>query len=95
MALFILSIVGLLATAALLWCLAGFSRALKEKPEIIGLLVRVHNHESTSKRRKQMIIPFPDAGSLPRRSSAVRLQKYGSSNPLIVELFEMRGPRAS
>ena len=96
MALFILSIVGLLATAALLWCLAGFSRALKEKPEIIGLLVRVHNNDaSTAKRRKQMTIPFPDPGSLPRRSGAVRLQKYGSSNPLIVELFEMRGPRAS
>jgi hypothetical protein len=94
MALFILSILGLLATAALLWCLAGFSRALKEKPEIIGLLVRVHHNDAGPiKQGKQMIIPFPDPRL--RQASTLRFQKYGSSNSLVVELFEMRGPRAS
>jgi hypothetical protein len=85
MALFILSIVGLLAPAALLWCLAGFTRALKEKPKIIGLLIRVENNDtSTTRRREQRTIPFPDRGSLPQQARAARFQKYSALNLLIL-----------
>lgn len=52
MALFILSIVGLLATAALIWCLLGFSRALKEKPKVISLLVRMEINDANMRQRK-------------------------------------------
>ena len=48
MALFIFSLVGLLASAALLWCLAGFTRALKERPKIIGLMIRVENNDAST-----------------------------------------------
>jgi hypothetical protein len=85
MALFILSIVSLLATAALLWCFAGFSRALKEKPRLVGLLIRMENNDmSTTRRREQRIIPFPDRGSLPQEARAARFQKYSSLNLLIL-----------
>jgi hypothetical protein len=94
MALFILSIFGLLATAALIWCLMGFSRALKEKQEMIGLLVRLRNNSArTTTRRKKVIIPFPDPRL--RQTGAVRSLKRDSLNPLIVELLEMRKPHAS
>jgi hypothetical protein len=78
MALFILSIIGLLATAALLWCLVGFSRALKEKPKVIGLLVRPENNDtSTTRRRKQTVIVFPVHLSLLQRTRAARFQQHG------------------
>ena len=85
MALFILSIVGLLATAALLWCLAGFSRALKEKPRLVGLLIRVENNETNSRRqRKPTIVLFPDRLPVAQQSSDARFRKYGSLNLLIL-----------
>jgi hypothetical protein len=85
MALFILCIVGLLAPAALLWCLAGFTRALKEKPKMIGLLIRVENSDtSTTRRREQRTIPFPDRGSLPQEARAARFQKYSPLKLLIL-----------
>ena len=85
MALFILSIIGLLATAALLWCLAGFSRALKEKPRIIGLLIRVENNDTnTTRQRKQMIIALPDRLPVAHQGSAARFRKYGSLNLVIL-----------
>ncbi|HZE70501.1 MAG TPA: hypothetical protein VE135_13375 [Pyrinomonadaceae bacterium] len=85
MALFILSIVGLLATAALLWCLTGFSRALKEKPKLVGLLIRMENNDTNSRRqRKPTIIAFPDRLSMPQQSSVARFRKYGSWSLLIL-----------
>jgi hypothetical protein len=85
MALFILSIVGLLATAALLWCLAGFSRALKEKPKLVGLLIRVENNEtSLGRQRKQAIIAFPDRLPVAQQASFARFRKFGSGNLLIL-----------
>ena len=85
MALFILSIVGLLATAALLWCLAGFSRALKEKPRIVGLLIQVENNDtSTTRQRKQMVIAFPDRPPVAQQASVARFRKFGSLNLLIL-----------
>jgi hypothetical protein len=84
-ALLSLSIIGLLAVAVLLWCLAGFSRALNEKPKVIGLLVRVENSDaSTTKRRKPIIIPFPDHPSPPQRASSTRFRRYNSLNLLIL-----------
>jgi hypothetical protein len=84
-ALFILSIVGLLATAALLWCLAGFTQALKQKPKIIGLLLRVKNNDiSPTRQRKQTIIAFPDRLSLRQQASVARFRKFGSLNLLIL-----------
>jgi hypothetical protein len=82
MALFILSIVGLLATAALLWCLAGFSRALKEKRKIIGLLMRVEMNDASMRQRKAMAIAFP--GHLPQQTGTARVRKYRSLGLLIV-----------
>jgi hypothetical protein len=80
-----LSIIGLLAVAALLWCLAGFSRALKEQPRVVGLLVRVRNSDtSTTKRRKPIIIPFPNHPSLPQRAGSTRFRRYNSLNLLIL-----------
>jgi hypothetical protein len=85
MALFILSIVGLLATAALLWCLVGFTRALKQKPKIIGLLLRVENNDtSTTRQRKQTIVAFPDRLPVARQASVARFRKFGSLNLLIL-----------
>src|SRR5260221_12550528 len=85
MALFILSIVGLLATAALLWCLTGFSRALKEKPKLVGLLIRMENNDTNSRRQcKPTIIAFPDRLSMPQQSSVARFRKYGSWSLLIL-----------
>jgi hypothetical protein len=90
MALFILCIVVLLATAAFLWCLAGFTRALKEKPKVFGLLIRVGNNgTSTTRRRKQMIFTFSDRLSFARQASDARLQKYGSLNLLILAALTM------
>jgi hypothetical protein len=85
MALFILSIVGLLATAALLWCLAGFSRALREKPRLAGWLIQVENNNmSTKRQREQKTIAFPNRLSLDQQASAARFRKYGSLNLLIL-----------
>ena len=84
-ALFILSIVGLLATAALLWCLAGFSRALKEKPKLVGLLIRMENNgTSTTRQRKQTVVAFPDRLPVAQQASVARFRKYGSLNLLIL-----------
>lgn len=85
MALLILSIVGLVATAALLWCLAGFTRALKEKPKLVGLLIRVENKETSSRRqRKPMIIAFPDRLPVAQQSSVAQFRKFGSLNLVIL-----------
>jgi hypothetical protein len=85
MALFILSIVGLLATAALLWCLAGFTRALKQKPKILGLLLRVENNDtSTTRQRKQTIVAFSDRLPVAQQASVARFRKFGSLNLLIL-----------
>jgi hypothetical protein len=82
MALFILSIVGLLATAALIWCLTGFSRALKEKPKVIGLLLRVEINDAHMGQHKAMVIAFP--GHLPQQTGTARVRKYRSVSLLIV-----------
>lgn len=90
MALFILSIAGLLATAALLWCLAGFSRTLNQKPKVIGLLVRVGNNKTGKlKRHMQRIIPFPERGSLPRQAGNARFRKYSSLSLLFLAGFAL------
>jgi hypothetical protein len=79
MALFILSIVGLLATAALIWCLTGFSRALKEKPKVIGLLLRVEINDAHMGQHKAMVIAFP--GHLPQQTGTARGPKVPFREP--------------
>jgi hypothetical protein len=84
MALFILSIVGLLATAALIWCLMGFSRALKEKPKLVGLLIRMEINDASMRQRKAMVIAFPEHSAPPQQAGAARVRKYRSLSLLIV-----------
>jgi hypothetical protein len=74
-ALLILLIIGLLAVAVLLWCLAGFSRALNEKPKVIALLVRVaDNDTNVTQRRNHLVIPFPEPLSLLHRTEPISLK---------------------
>jgi len=71
------SIVCYLAILALLWCFRGFSRALKEGPPTVGLLVRVLEIDSDSPKENTsqvMKLPRPQAGPVrpvaaPRRAS--------------------------
>ncbi len=77
-------IIGLLAVAGLLWCLAGFSRALKEKPKIIGLLVRAGINPASMKQRKAVVIAFPGRSAPTQQASAARVRKYRSVNLLVV-----------
>jgi hypothetical protein len=84
MALFILSIIGFLATAVLLWCLAGFSWALKEKPKLIGLLVRVEINDASMKQRKAVVITFPGHSAQPEPAGAARFRKYRSLSLLLI-----------
>ena len=84
MALFILSIIGLLAIAALICSLMGFSRALKEKPKVIGLLVRVEINDASMRQRKAMVIAFPGHSAQPQQAGAARVRKYRSVGLLIV-----------
>ena len=83
MALFILYIIGFLATAALIWCLTGFSRALKEKPKVIGLLVRVEINDASMGQSKAMVIAFPGHSAPPQQAGAARVQKYRSLSLLL------------
>ena len=76
MALFILSIFGLVAAAALIWCLMGFSRALKEKPKVIGLFIRVEINDATMRQRKGMVIAFPEHSAPPQQARAARVRNY-------------------
>jgi hypothetical protein len=63
----------------------GFTRALKQKPKIIGLLLRVENNDtSTTRQRKQTIVAFPDRLPVARQASVARFRKFGSLNLLIL-----------
>lgn len=83
-ALLVVLIIGLLAVAGLLWCLAGFSRALKEKPRVIGLLGRAGINDASMRQRKAMVIVFPGRSALTRQVSAARVRKYRSIHLFIV-----------
>ena len=77
-------IIGLLAVAGPLWCLAEFSRALKETPKIIGFLVRAGINPASMKQRKAVVIAFPWRSAPTQQASAARIRKYRSVNLLIV-----------
>jgi len=69
--------------AALIWCLTGFNRALKEKPKVIGLLVRVEINDASMRQRKAMVIAFPGHSAPPQPAGAARVRKYRSLSGLL------------
>jgi len=60
------------------WCLTGFNRALKEKPKVIGLLVRVEINDVSMRQRKAKVIAFPGHSAPPQPAGAARVRKYRS-----------------
>lgn len=81
----IVLIIGLLAVTALLWCLAGFSRALKERPRVSGFWVRIEKSEvDAPKRLSPMVIPFPNHVSSRPPTGAARFRNRSSVNLLML-----------
>jgi hypothetical protein len=80
----IVLIIGLLAVTALLWCLAGFSRALKEKPKVIGWLVRAGINPASMKQRKAVVIAFPECSAPTQQVGAARVRNRSSVNLLML-----------
>lgn len=65
------------SVVALLWCLLGFCRAMKEPRKVIGLVIRAETPLSFRKRPAE-VLEFPDADSKLTRDGK-RLYRRGSS----------------
>ena len=53
------SILGILAIAALVWCFLGFTRALYEPPGLSGRLFHLQQDSRNARRRQATVLEFP------------------------------------
>jgi hypothetical protein len=63
---FILALIGCVSTCFLLWCLNGFTKALKQGRRVVGMFARVVEADAAA------ITPRNRAAAIPLRRSSVR-----------------------